>query len=55
MVFSVLASDVDTNKITSLIQTKMVEEEKSKVNSILVKEYDVVIKKEFSQKYFEIA
>jgi len=33
----------------------MVEEEKSKVNSILVKEYDVVIKKEFSQKYFEIA
>ncbi|MGC0804437.1 hypothetical protein WKH02_06740 [Pantoea agglomerans] len=55
MVFSVLASDVDTNKITSLIQTKMVEEEKSKVNSILVKEDDVVIKKEFSQKYFEIA
>ena len=45
MVFSVLASDVDTNKITSLIQTKMVEEEKSKVNSVLVKEDDVVIKK----------
>ena len=55
MVFSVLASDVDTNKIASIIQTKMVEEEKSKVNSVLVKEYDVVIKKEFSQKYFEIA
>jgi GR25 family glycosyltransferase involved in LPS biosynthesis len=33
----------------------MVEEEKSKVNSVLVKEDDVVIKKEFSQKYFEIA
>ncbi len=45
MVFSVLASDVDTNKIASIIQTKMVEEEKSKVNSVLVKEDDVVIKK----------
>lgn len=45
MVFSVLASDVDTNKITNIIQTKMVEEEKSKVNSVLVKEDDVVIKK----------
>lgn len=55
MVFSVLASDVDTNKIASIIQTKMVEEEKSKVNSVLVKEDDVVIKKEFSQKDFEIA
>ena len=53
--FQLLASDVDTNKITSIIQTKMVEEEKSKVNSVLVKEDDVVIKKEFSQKYFEIA
>ena len=45
MVFSVLASDVDTNKIASIIQTKMVEEEKSKVNSVLVKEDDVVIEK----------
>lgn len=45
MVFSVLASDVDTNKIASIIQTKIVEEEKSKVNSVLVKEDDVVIKK----------
>lgn len=45
MVFLVLASDVDTNKIASIIQTKMVEEEKSKVNSVLVKEDDVVIKK----------
>lgn len=45
MVFSVLASDVDTNKIASIIQTKMVEEEKSKVNSVLVKEDDVVVKK----------
>lgn len=45
MVFSVLASDVDTNKIASIIQTKMVEEEKSKINSVLVKEDDVVIKK----------
>jgi hypothetical protein len=45
VVFSVLASDVDTNKIASIIQTKMVEEEKSKVNSVLVKEDDVVIKK----------
>lgn len=45
MVFSVLTSDVDTNKIASIIQTKMVEEEKSKVNSVLVKEDDVVIKK----------
>jgi hypothetical protein len=43
--FSTLASDVDTNKITNIIQTKMVEEEKSKVNSVLVKEDDVVIKK----------
>lgn len=53
--FSVLASDVDTNKITNIIQTKMVKEEKSKINSVLVKEGDVVIKKEFSQKDFEIA
>jgi hypothetical protein len=45
VVFSVLASDVDTNKIASIIQKKMVEEEKSKVNSVLVKEDDVVIKK----------
>jgi len=45
VVFSVLASDVDTNKIASIIQTKIVEEEKSKVNSVLVKEDDVVIKK----------
>jgi len=43
--FSTLASDVDTNKITNIIQTKMVEEEKSKINSVLVKEDDVVIKK----------
>ncbi|MGC0987939.1 hypothetical protein WKH43_02475 [Pantoea agglomerans] len=43
--FSALASDVDTNKITNIIQTKMVEEEKSKINSVLVKKDDVVIKK----------
>jgi len=48
--FSALASDVDTNKITSIIQTKMVEEEKSKVNSVLVKEDDVVIKKKLVKK-----
>lgn len=53
--FSALVSDVDTNKITNIIQTKMVEEEKSKINSVLVKEDDVVIEKEFSQKNFEIS
>ena len=50
--FSALASDVDTNKIINIIQTKMVEEEKGKINSVLVKEDDVVIKKEFSQESF---
>jgi len=45
VVFSVLASDVDTNKIINIIQTKMVEEEKRIINSVLVKEDDVVIEK----------
>lgn len=49
--FSALASDVDTNKIINIIK-KMVEEEKRKINSVLVKEDDVVIKKEFSQESF---
>ncbi|MGC0994074.1 hypothetical protein [Pantoea agglomerans] len=49
--FSALASDVDTNKIINIIK-KMVEEEKRKINSVLVKEDDVVIKKEFSQEGF---
>lgn len=49
--FSALASDVDTNKIINIIK-KMVEEEKRKINSVLVKEDDVVIKKEFSQEIF---
>jgi hypothetical protein len=53
VVFSVLASDVDTNKIASIIQTKMVEEEKSKVNSVLVKEDDVVIKKKLVKNIFK--
>lgn len=43
--FSALASDVDTNKIINIIQTKMVEEEKRIINSVLVKEDDVVIEK----------
>jgi len=45
VVFSALASDVDTNNIINIIQTKMVEEEKRIINSVLVKEDDVVIEK----------
>jgi len=45
VVFSALASDVDTNKIINIIKTKMVEEEKRIINSVLVKEDDVVIEK----------
>jgi len=38
-------SDVDANKIINIIQTKMIEEEKSKINSVLLKKDDVVVKK----------
>lgn len=45
MVFSALAFDVDTDKIIKIIQAKITEEEKSKINSVLVKEDDEVVKK----------
>jgi len=38
-------SDVGTNNIINIIQTKMIEEEKSKINSVFLKKDDVVIKK----------
>ena len=53
MFFSALASDVDTNKIENIIQTKMVEEEKSKINSNLVKKDDAVIEKKLVKKNFK--
>ncbi|REE79400.1 hypothetical protein [Pantoea ananatis] len=43
--FSALAFDVDTDKIIKIIQEKITEEEKSKINSVLVKEDDGVVKK----------
>ncbi|MFN2046594.1 hypothetical protein ACKVM6_03620 [Pantoea agglomerans] len=43
--FSALAFDVDTDKIINIIQTKMVEEEKSKINSVIDNEDNMVIKK----------
>ncbi|MDC7864283.1 hypothetical protein TH59_04890 [Pantoea ananatis] len=43
--FSALAFDVDTDKIIKIIQAKITEEEKSKINSVLVKEDDGVVKK----------
>lgn len=43
--FSALAFDVDTDKIIKIIQAKITEEEKSKINSVIVKEDDGVVKK----------
>ncbi|MEN4804407.1 hypothetical protein WKH09_14620 [Pantoea agglomerans] len=43
--FSALAFDVDTDKIIKIIQEKITEEEKNKINSVIDKEDDVVIKK----------
>lgn len=43
--FSALVFDVDTDKIIKIIQEKITEEEKRKINSVLVKEDDGVVKK----------
>ena len=43
--FSALAFDVDTDKIIKIIQEKITEEEKSKINSVLIKENGGVVKK----------
>jgi hypothetical protein len=42
---SALAFDVDIDKVIKIIQEKTTEEEKSKINSVLVKEDDEVVKK----------
>lgn len=42
---SALAFDVDIDKVIKIIQEKITEEEKSKINSVLVKEDDEVVKK----------
>lgn len=42
---SALAFDVDIDKVIKIIQEKITKEEKSKINSVLVKEDDEVVKK----------
>ncbi|WKV52150.1 hypothetical protein [Dickeya fangzhongdai] len=38
--FSALAFDVDVNKITRIIETKIIDEEKNLINSVIISEFD---------------